>query len=656
MPLLPRDTRLQVSIAALFALLVLPALGAIIAFSYYANQRTLREMSQGFMDRARDDAVASISSLIDPVVSALRIVAAVETRQPGYFRDDGSGDVLYQALIAAPQIDAAYTGFEDGYHRAVTRIDADRRRSDPRIPASANWHMNWIAPYDRLASPARFRHRTFYESWPTVIEAYDAPISQDYRAVPPYVETRDHRAVSVSSPFVNPDTGGTLVAVGYPIERDGLFVGAAQATITLATLSKYLGAHEASPNATTVIAHKLGSVIAHPVPEKAVRRANGRLQVATIQELDDPPVVAAVAERARRNEYRFTFTGPDGKEYAALFSSLPGTAAWGWEVIVVAPTDDFVGALRRTSQLLVLVMLGVALLESVLIYYMARLVSRPIEAVSVKIQGIQALQFGDALPEASRIREIGHLQHATLLLQNALRSFSVFVPVDVVRGLVDSGRPLAPGVEQRFMTVMFSDIAGFTGIAEQLTPQELSDQTSRYFSIVTSAITDQAGTIDKFIGDSVMAFWGAPREVEDHVYRACIAAIRIDRRMKKQNAQWAANGRRPMPIRLGLHCADVVVGNVGSAERLSYTAMGDGVNIASRLEGLNKEFGTSVCISEAVYEHVRDRIAARPLRRVAVRGRDGEFMVYELLGIAGSADPELAVDDRVVTEAMTRSI
>ena len=637
----PKETRLQVSIAALFALLVLPALGAIIAFSYYANQRTLREMSEGFMDRARDEAVASIGALLDPVVSALRIVAAVEKREPGYFREDGSGDILFQALMAAPQIDAAYTGFEDGYHRAVTRIDADRRRADPRIPANANWHMNWVAPYDRMLSPSRFRHRTFYETWPTVIEAYDSPITQDYRTVPPYVETRDRRAVSVSSPFVNIDTGGTLVAVGYPIERDGLFVGAAQATITLASLSAFLKTHQASPNSTTVIAHKLGPVIAHPVAAKGARRVNGRLQASMLQDLDDPPVVAAVEERARRGADRFTFTGPDGKEYAALFSSLPDSAAWGWEVIVVAPTDDFVGGLRRTSQLLILVMLGVALLESALIYYMARLVSRPIEAVSEKIQAIQSLQFGDALPAESRVREIGQLQRATLLLQNALRSFSVFVPVDVVRGLVESGRPLEPGVEYRFVTILFSDVEGFTTLSEELPPQQLSEQTSSYFETVTSALAEEGATIDKFIGDAVMAFWGAPKGVDDHPFRACIGALRASRRMERLNARWVAEGRKPMRTRFGLHCADVVVGNVGSQQRLSYTVMGDGVNVASRAEGLNKQFGTSICISESVFELVKDRVVVRPLGSVAVKGRRKEILVYELLGVHGSTDPDL---------------
>ena len=635
-----KETRLQVSIAALFAVLVLPALGGIIAFSYYANERTLREMSQGFMDRARDDAVASVAVLLDPVISALRIVAAVEANEPGYFRRDSSGDVLYRALESAPQIDAIYTSFDDGYHRVVTRIDDDRRRSDPRIKPNANWHMSWIAPYDSSGVRPRVRHRMFYATWPYVIDQYDVTFATDVREMPQYRGAHDRHAVAVSEPTINPDTGAPIIAVGYPIERDGLVVGVVTANITMGVLSEFLGSHRASPNAITVIANRLGTMIAHPVPAQVVRRQDGKLVVAKITELQDAQIVAAVAERTARGEDRFTFTA-GGQEYVALFSALPGSATWDWEVGVVAPTDDFVGSLRRTSQALILVMLAVALVESVLIHYMARVISRPIEAVSAQIEEVQSLRFGTALPATSRIREIGQLQRALTLLNNALRSFSVFVPVDIVHDLIDSGRPLTPGVEHRFLTMLFSDVEGFTTLSEELSPQQLSEQTSGYFETVTAALVGEKATIDKFIGDAVMAFWGAPKEVDDHPFRACVAALRASRRMNRLNERWMAEGRKPMRTRFGLHCSDVVVGNVGSPDRLSYTVMGDGVNVASRIEGLNKQFGTSICISESVYEIVSSRVIVRPLGLTSVKGRKQEIMVYELLGIQGSADPDL---------------
>src|SRR4029077_20785160 len=148
-----------------------------------------------------------------------------------------------------------------------------------------------------------------------------------------------------------------------------------------------------------------------------------------------------------------------------------------------------------------------------------------------------------------------------------------------------------------------------------------------------------------FIGDGVMAFWGAPARRNDHVLRACCGALRSARRMQQLNADWRAQGRPPLRLRIGLHCAEVLVGNVGSSERLSYTAMGDGVNVAARLEGINKTFGTTICISDSVIEEVEPKILARPIRKVQVRGRNREFMIYELLGIRASDDPELKPPD-----------
>ena len=156
-------------------------------------------------------------------------------------------------------------------------------------------------------------------------------------------------------------------------------------------------------------------------------------------------------------------------------------------------------------------------------------------------------------------------------------------------------------------------------------------------------MAEEGGTIDKFIGDCVMALWGAPTTMENDVYRACVAALKANRRMEKLNASWAVEGRKQMRVRIGVHCDTVVVGNIGSRARLSYTVMGDGVNVAARIEGLNKQFGTSICISEHVYDRVSDLIVARALGQVSVKGRKAEILVYELLGIAGSNDPELAV-------------
>ena len=216
----------------------------------------------------------------------------------------------------------------------------------------------------------------------------------------------------------------------------------------------------------------------------------------------------------------------------------------------------------------------------------------------------------------------------------------------MVRQLIKSGIPLTPGVEPRFLTVLFSDLENFSSYAESLAPTDLLAQISTYFENVSAAISEEGGTVDKFIGDGVMAFWNAPVQRTDHVLRGCAGALRAARRIERVNNTWATEGRPRIRIRIGLHCASVLVGNVGSSTRLNYTALGDGVNVAARLEGINKHFGTTICISDSIYDEVRAEILVRPLKRVQVKGRKTEFMTYELLALRDSDDQELGIRDR----------
>jgi len=642
--LLRRTITLQTIITIVFALLVLPALAITIGFSFYENLRNLTALSNRFIEGASQDAREMSGNLLQPVAEALRLMAGAEETTPGFFRSDESSNFLYDALISAPQIDAVYASFESGFHRVVTRVDDDRRRSDPRIPANAKWHTSFIDDFS--TGTDRKRHRTFYETWSTPVGGYsiDAANNDLRKTVPQYQLARQSLALVVTDPFINPDTGHPVIGLGYPILVQANFVGVASAHITFRGFSELLARHKASPNSITVIADEHGRLLAHPVSTKAVQALDGRLQVTDWANTGDPQVVEAVRRHAAGSPDRFKFAlGPGATEYVALFSTFPTGSGKTWQVLVVTPTADFVGELEHTNRLLIWLMVALVMIESALIYIMAARISNPIEMVAHSMRRIRSLSFGDQMPARSRIREIAELHHATRLLANALRSFAMFAPIAIVRDLIQSGRPIAPGVEQRFMTIFFADVESFTTIAEQLSSRELSEQTSHYFETVTSAVAEQGGTIDKFIGDCVMALWGAPTVTENHVFRACVAALQASRRMEHLNARWAAEGRKQMRVRIGVHCDTVVVGNVGSRARLSYTVMGDGVNVASRIEGLNKQFGTSICISESVYDRVSDLIVARALERVPVKGRKTEILVYELLGIAGSNDPELAV-------------
>jgi hypothetical protein len=270
-------------------------------------------------------------------------------------------------LISAPQIDAVYTSFEDGYHRVVTRMDEDRRRSDSRIPARANWHSSYIDAY--AAGAERARHRKFFEKWPDVIGGYTEPSTFKVRALPHYNAAHEHIGFAITEPIINPDTGYPIISMAYPIRVDGKFGGAASANITLNEMSKFLDAHKASPNSVTLLVDDLDNIISFPVMAKGVRHSGSKVELAKVSELDVPQVVKAVQLHKTSGVDRFDFElAPDGKEYVALFSTIPSKFFKKWEVIVVTPIDDFVGALKQTNRKLIWLMAALVVLGSVEIH------------------------------------------------------------------------------------------------------------------------------------------------------------------------------------------------------------------------------------------------------------------------------------------------
>jgi adenylate cyclase len=396
-------------------------------------------------------------------------------------------------------------------------------------------------------------------------------------------------------------------------------------------------------NSTTIIADsKTGNVIAASDPKASVHRAKGRTEVAQLDDFDDQDVHEAYRLQTQTKEDKFVFLSlRDGREVSASFARFPVSFGHYWAAIVLTPSDDFIGELNKANRQMVLIIIALSALELLLIYLLARQLSLPIESVSRDLKSVEMLSFEQHAHPRSIIREIAQLQSAAVLLSSSLQSFCSFAPVDLVRDLIKSGVALRLGVQARSLTIFFSDLEDFSTHAEASAPDELLDQMSLYFEQVTSAISAEHGTIDKFIGDGVMAFWGAPVKKADHALRGCSAALRAVRRLDRVNEAWRDNGRRTFRIRIGINSAEVLVGNIGSSERFSYTAIGDGVNVAARLEGINKIFGTTICISDSIFDAVRSEVLARPLRHVRVKGRTQEFMAYELLGILSSQDPEL---------------
>jgi class 3 adenylate cyclase len=263
------------------------------------------------------------------------------------------------------------------------------------------------------------------------------------------------------------------------------------------------------------------------------------------------------------------------------------------------------------------------------------LIADPVRKLVRETQKIRDFQLDDKIEYSSSLKEMNELIESTRSMKAGLQSFRKYVPADLVRQLIEAKQEAVVGGQRRNITVFFSDVAGFTTISESLTPNELTAQLSEYFSVMTEVISKHKGTVDKYIGDAVMAFWGAPVAMENHAELACLAALECQKRCAELNLKWQREGKQPFITRIGINSGEIIVGNMGSSQRLNYTIIGDEVNLASRLEGLNRSYGTQIMVSQNTVALLPSNFALRLLDFVVVKGKTRPVSVYELVAEKG---------------------
>jgi adenylate cyclase len=207
----------------------------------------------------------------------------------------------------------------------------------------------------------------------------------------------------------------------------------------------------------------------------------------------------------------------------------------------------------------------------------------------------------------------------------------------LISQMLNSPEGLRLGGEEKELTALFADIRGFTTLSENLTPAQLVELLNEYLTEMTEVIFKNWGTLDKYIGDAIMAFWGAPYPQTDHAFRACRTGLDMLSALQRLQAGWQLRGVPRIDVGVGINSGPMLVGNMGSKGRKNYTIMGDSVNLASRLEGINRQFGTHIVISEDTFQQVKDQVVARELDLIQVKGKTQPVKVYELLALAADA-------------------
>jgi class 3 adenylate cyclase len=300
----------------------------------------------------------------------------------------------------------------------------------------------------------------------------------------------------------------------------------------------------------------------------------------------------------------------------------------------------------RKSASLVLGLIGATLLVALGVsYFAARSTARPLIQMAAVARGVGQGNLDQQAIETSG-GEIGEMGRAINAMISGLRqrnllkeTFSRYTAPSVVEEVLRRGGVQLGGVKSE-ATIFFSDLAGFTTLAEKTSPEALVELLNEYFDAMTQVILGSEGTLDKYIGDAILAFWGHPLTHDDDAARSCRAALEQFDQLRRLCDKWTAEGRPPLDMRIGIETGEVIVGDIGSTLKLNYTVLGDTVNFASRLEGVNKIYGTHILIGENTRRLAGEAIEVREIDLLAVAGKRRPVGVYELLGMKGDVSPE----------------
>jgi adenylate cyclase len=455
---------------------------------------------------------------------------------------------------------------------------------------------------------------------------------QDPRQQSWYLETKKERKTYWSKVFKflywPHELGtGTLSPV---YNQQGQLIGEFGLVLTLNYLSDYLSKKRIGKNGFSFILDTNDKLIAFPHCKPFTDLPSNNNQLMSIHQPGLQLIEKSRAIYQRSGKAQFSFQDA-GETYLASYEPVTELKLHGWLIGSIVAEKEFTGPLEAQFFVLLILCFFVAFINIFLISGLIHLIVKPLKKIVHEINRIKNFEIEDSTPIKSHIREVIDLQSAMESMKLGLKSFQKYVPKGLVQKLIETGLDVQIGGERKELVVLFTDIRNFTTIAERVDPNQLLMQICEYFEELSGIIIEEGGTIDKYIGDSIMAFWGAPIIEDDPCYKAARAAIKCQKKLDQLNQKWLAEGKVELITRVGIHAGEALVGNVGSSWRFNYTALGDSVNIASRLEKINKDYETRIIVSHAVYKKIKDRMQLRLIDYVFVRGRIEGDHIYELL-------------------------
>lgn len=457
-----------------------------------------------------------------------------------------------------------------------------------------------------------------------ILDKEDPNATYDPRQRPWYQVAKPQDEAAWTEPYIFlPQEVPGVTRAGRILDDAGV-LGVTTIDFDLDFLSEMLRRGELGQRGTIFITTPEGAVIAHTHPDALVSRdAQGKAQVAHITDNPDPVSKRALGLLENERKARFDF---EGLSYIAVQRPITVASGLEWTITLIVPEEVVLGDVQRRRQIILAICIASLLLAMIASFFFARRISGGIHRLTDEMEQISQLDIAPRHDWSSRLKEIDILRESIENMKRGLRSFEKFVPAELVRQLIASGQEAELSGERRTLTVLFTDLEAFTSFTEKHSAEELIETLSEYLTQASEIIQSHGGTIDKFIGDAVMAFWNAPMADPEHATHAARAALELQASLSTFLEE------RQMRLRIGIHSGECVVGNMGSPKRLNYTAVGDAVNVAARLESANKIYGTSILISEQTRAAIGDAFDIQHIDRAEIRGRQEPLDVYSLNG------------------------
>ncbi|MFZ2444780.1 MAG: adenylate/guanylate cyclase domain-containing protein [Syntrophobacteraceae bacterium] len=607
-----------VRILTIFISLLLLTVLPIITYNYYKNKRIVLDLSDDLMDHVCSMVIGKASNYFIP--ASVMVEMSSKLIKLGVVSFDDKNEVEMYTLGVLkyyPQVSMFFLADEQGTYIRGWRLPDGTMETRVIMPN---------------ASPPRDLFKYFNADFELFDTQEARSVDYDPRVRPWYIGAKETRSNFWTGVYILFRNKKPAITTSYPVfDEKGNIIGVWAMDIELDAISGFLKTLKVGKSGLAFIINEKVEVVAHPDESLIIKEENGRLRPVLMRELGIEAVDAGFLEHVATGRSK-TVVEVGGRKYFASFSDFPSTFPVPWKIVVVVPEDDFTSGAKQLMKESLIICSIILIISIFLAALVSRDITRPIKLLAAETRKIRDFHLEGKITITSYIKEIQFMSDAISAMKTGLKAFRRYVPAELVRQLVHTGEEARLGGHKKELTVFFSDIAGFTSIAERVSPEELMLHLSEYFDELTKILTMHRATVDKYIGDAILAFWGAPVHDDDHAFHACSAALACGEKIAELNRNWQAQGKAPLMTRIGISTGESIVGNVGSSERINYTVMGDTVNLASRLEGANKFYRTGIIVSHSTYEAVSDKFLFRLLGDVAAKGKSIKTTIYELVG------------------------